>query len=86
MASTLGKTTEIKTMNELEKLQEQVVFQERTIEQLNDALANQQQQISRLQEELRLLTQLMRQWREDSQSGGSGVGGNTIVHEIPPHY
>lgn len=71
-------------MNELETLQEQVAFQERTIEQLNEALSSQQQQISHLQEEIRLLTQLMRQWREDSQSGNNS--DNSITHEIPPHY
>lgn len=72
-------------MNELEKLQEQLAFQERTIEQLNDALADQQQQITRLGEELRLAVKLMQQWREENQAD-SGVGEGGIIHEIPPHY
>ncbi len=71
-------------MNELEKLQEQVAFQELTIEQLNIALIEQQQQITKLSEELRLAVKLMRQWRSENQTE---VGeGNTIDHEIPPHY
>lgn len=71
-------------MNELQTLQEKIAFQERTIEQLNNALASQQQQISHLQEGLSLLTQLVRQWREDSQSSDSTVA--STLHEIPPHY
>lgn len=72
-------------MNELQTLQEKIAFQERTIEQLNNALASQQQQISHLQEGLSLLTQLVRQWREeDSQSSDSAVA--STLHEIPPHY
>lgn len=69
-------------MTELEKLQEQVAFQERTIEQLNDALADQQQQITRLNEELRLAVKLMQQWRSENANDGSAE----ITHEIPPHY
>ncbi len=70
-------------MNELEKLQEESAFQARAIEQLNEALANQQQQINHLQEEVRVLTQLLRQWRAESRHNG---GAEDIEHEIPPHY
>ncbi len=70
-------------MNELEKLQEQVAFQELTIEQLNKALIEQQKQITKLSEELRLAVKLMQQWQSGNQT--EGEGGN-IVHELPPHY
>lgn len=73
-------------MNEIKKLQEQVAFQELTIEQLNDALANQQQQISRLSEELRLAVKLMQQWRSENPSGAGEGDNQAITHEIPPHY
>ncbi len=71
-------------MNELEKLQEESAFQARTIEQLNEALVNQQQQINHLQEEVRVLAQLLRQWREETQPNDSKVNNSGI--EIPPHY
>lgn len=69
----------------IEKLQEQLAFQERTIEQLNAALSDQQQQIIALSEELRLAVQLMQQWREsnNTEAGEQSLG---ITHEIPPHY
>ena len=72
-------------MNEIKKLQEQVTFQENTIEQLNNALAIQQQQLSQLKKELRLVMKLIQQRRTKSQSDESDAV-NTIVHEIPPHY
>lgn len=73
-------------MNEIEKLQEQLAFQERTIEQLNEAVADQQQQMTRLTEELRMAVKLMQQWRNEN-AGGAGEGDNqTMIHEIPPHY
>lgn len=73
-------------MNEIEKLQEQVAFQALTIEQLNDALVEQQQQILRLSEELRLAVKLIQQWRSESQDGVSEGETQTVRQEIPPHY
>lgn len=69
--------------NSLEVLQEQLAFQEYTIEKLNNALADQQQQISHLREELRLAMQIMQQWRVE---GGNRAGEGDEKNEIPPHY
>ncbi|PIE45137.1 MAG: SlyX protein [Gammaproteobacteria bacterium] len=70
-------------MDKLEKIQEKIAFQEHTIEQLNDALAGQQQQLTRLSEELRLAMQLIQQWRCENQRDGND---SKPSDEIPPHY
>ncbi len=69
-------------MNDIEKLQEQVAFQELTLERLNDVVAAQQRQITKLEEELRAAVALMQQWRSENASDEN----TTQVHEIPPHY
>ncbi len=71
-------------MNELEKLQEQVAFQERTIEQLNDALTSQQRQISQLTEKLDTAVKLLKSLRSENESRADNNG--EITYEIPPHY
>ncbi len=73
-------------MTDTEKLQEQLAYQERTIEQLNEALVKQQRQLTQLQEEMRVLTQLFQQLRQESDAGGEHSDQNSVVHEIPPHY
>ncbi len=70
-------------MDKLEKIQEQIAFQERSIEQLNVALASQQQQITKLGEELRAAMQLIQQWRSENQHDSSNSQSD---YEIPPHY
>lgn len=65
------------------QLQEKMAYQERTIEELNDALSSQQRQLTELSEQLRVAVQLIKQWRAD---GESNTGEISLVHEIPPHY
>lgn len=74
-------------MNEIEKLQEQISFQEDTIEKLNVALVKQQEQIHRLSEKQQLIIKLLQQWQADNpnQNEQSNNVGE-IPHEIPPHY
>ncbi len=69
-------------MNDIQQLQEKIAYQEQTIEALNEALTSQQQQLLTLQEELRLLASLVREWREDNNANTP----NKVTHEIPPHY
>lgn len=82
-------------MNEIEKLQEQISFQEDTIEKLNLALIKQQEQIQRLSEKQHLIIKLLQQWQTDNpdqneQSNNVGEISQEIPqeipHEIPPHY
>lgn len=67
-------------MNDLEEqivdLQTRLAYQEDTLLKLNDVMAQQQDQLDRVSQALRSLSQQLRDWRE--QSGGA--------EPPPPHY
>ena len=63
------------------ELQSQLAFQEHTIEQLNAALVSQQQQIDKLQLELRRLQETMGALEDRVEQGGGSAQS-----EKPPHY
>ena len=64
--------------NELIELQTQLAFQEQSINELNEALTNQQLQIDKLRLEIKLLLEKI----EEGQSAGESPSAN----EQPPHY
>ncbi len=70
-------------MNKLEELQEQLAFQELTVEKLNNALVSQQQQITELNKKLDLAIKLIKSMQNENQSK---LEENAITYEIPPHY
>lgn len=63
------------------ELQNQMAFQEDTVEALNDAIAAQQIEISLLKRQLELLKQ-----RQDEQGPSNDQPGEATVDERPPHY
>jgi SlyX protein len=80
--------TEISTEKEvvasdLVELQVQVAFLEDTISQLNQAVANQQKDLSAMSEQLEALKQQYQELRQ--QQGGGGASGDNAM-EPPPHY
>ncbi len=64
----------------LVELESQVAFQEHTIEQLNEALINQQQQLDVLRLELRMLREKFGDLEDRVEHSGSPKD------EKPPHY
>lgn len=63
---------------ELIELQSQFAFQEQTIAELNEALIAQQQQIDRLQKQLMMLMDRLKELEGEPSPAG--------VDEKPPHY
>ncbi|MFK8047538.1 MAG: SlyX family protein [Halioglobus sp.] len=63
------------------ELQNQMAFQEDTVEALNEAIAAQQVEISLLKRQLELLKQ-----RQDEQGTASDQPGEVPADERPPHY
>ena len=68
-------------LSQLEEVQSQLAFQEDALQSLNEALAQQQQEILLLRRQLELLKQ--RQDEVGVTQGGSEADGG---EEKPPHY
>jgi SlyX protein len=60
-------------------LEERMAFQERVIDELNEAVLRQQQQLDQLNRQLAALTSGLEQLAEQAQGGD-------LPHEKPPHY
>jgi SlyX protein len=65
--------------NRLQPLEERLAFQERAIDELNDAVLQQQQQIDQLNRQLAAITRSLEQLAEQAHGGD-------LPHEKPPHY
>lgn len=63
-------------------LQQQLAFQEQTIDSLNDTVTQQQLDIARLQRTVELLAQQMKNVREDLSNGQEAPPAD----QKPPHY
>jgi SlyX protein len=63
----------------LRLLEERLAFQERLIDQLNEAVLHQQQRLDQLTRQLAVMTQSLEQLAAQSQGGD-------LPHEKPPHY
>ena len=64
------------------ELQQQLAFQEQTIDSLNDTVTQQQLDIARLQRTVELLAQQMKNVREDLSNGQEAPPAD----QKPPHY
>jgi SlyX protein len=64
------------------ELQEQIAFQEQTIDSLNESVGQQQLDIARLQRTVELLAQQVKNIRDDASTGQAAPPAN----EKPPHY
>jgi SlyX protein len=60
-------------------LEERMAFQERTLEELNEAVLHQQQRLDQLSGQMAALTRALEQLAEQAQGGD-------LPHEKPPHY
>jgi len=69
-------------LDELVELQSRIAFQDQTINELNDALTSQQQQIDKLQYQLKLLNDKL----TDMEEGMVGTMDINQGDEKPPHY
>jgi len=67
--------------DQLVDLQTRVAYQENTLEQLNDVLAQQDADIIQLKQQIRLLAQSV-----EEMQGEQGAGDAEVVEERPPHY
>ena len=63
-------------------LQQQLAFQEQTIDSLNGTVTQQQLDIARLQRTVELLAQQMKNVREDLSNGQEAP----LADQKPPHY
>jgi len=61
------------------ELEQRIMFQQRTLDQLNEVVLQQQAEIDRLGKELRALRALFQQSIEQG-------AGEDLPHEKPPHY
>ena len=68
-------------MDQLEDLQMKVAYQEDTIQSLNDVMVGHSKSISRMNEQLQLLNQKLRQFE-----AGVDQSDTNTVEERPPHY
>lgn len=60
-------------------LETRIAYQEATLRDLNDVIAQQQRQIERLEQTCRALGERMLR-------GGQGSERGTLEEEVPPHY
>ena len=75
----MNKTTQTEVFVRLERLEEQVFFQEQTISALNEALTGQQRQLDLLEGRLARAEEKVRTlWEQLGEDGG--------VLTVPPHY
>ena len=68
--------------NDIVELQQQVAFQEQTIDALNEVVSRQQQDLTRLDRALALLAQQM----ASMQQAADAEPGHAEAHQPPPHY
>ena len=68
--------------NDIVELQQQVAFQEQTIDALNEVVSRQQQDLIRLDRALALLAQQMASKQQAADAGP----GHAEAHQQPPHY
>ncbi len=68
--------------NDIVELQQQVAFQEQTIDTLNDVVSKQQKDITRLDRAVALLAQQMASLQQAADAGQGGSEAN----QPPPHY
>jgi len=64
----------------VDELESRLAWQDQTIDELNTAIAEQAMAITRLEDQLKLMSQRLK-----SVSEGQG-GTTTAGHEPPPHY
>jgi len=64
------------------ELQQQLAFQEQTIDTLNQVVSEQQKDLTRLDRALGLLAQQMKSLQQSADAGQGGPDAN----EAPPHY
>ena len=64
------------------ELQQQIAFQEQTIDALNEVVSRQQKDLTRIEHTLSLLAQQMKNLQQASDAGQGGPEAN----EPPPHY
>ena len=75
----MNGTTQTEVFVRLERLEEQVFFQEQTISALNEALTGQQRQLDLLEGRLARAEEKVRTlWEQLGEDGG--------VLTVPPHY
>lgn len=75
----MNETTQTEVFARLERLEEQVFFQEQTISALNEALTGQQRQLDMLEGRLARAEEKVRTlWEQLGEDGG--------VLTVPPHY
>lgn len=67
--------------NQLVDLQTRVAYQENTLEQLNDVIAQQDAELIQLKQQIRLLAQRLEELHRQQ-----AIGETDIVDERPPHY
>ena len=60
-------------------LEERMAFQERMLEELNEAVLRQRQQLDQLSLQMAAVTRALEQLAEQAQGGD-------LPHEKPPHY
>ena len=68
--------------NDIVELQQQVAFQDQTIDALNKVVSRQQQDLTRLDRALALLAQQMANMQQAADAGP----GLAEAHLPPPHY
>jgi len=78
----MGRYLMSSDLDELVELQSRIAFQDQTINELNDALTSQQQQIDKLQYQLKLLNDKL----TDMEEGMVGTMDINQGDEKPPHY
>ncbi|MGY8906493.1 SlyX family protein [Candidatus Njordibacter sp. Uisw_056] len=68
--------------SEIVELQQQIAFQEQTIDTLNEVVSKQQKDLTRIDRALELLAQQMANLQQAADAGQGGADAN----EPPPHY
>ena len=64
------------------ELQQQIAFQEQTLDTLNEVVSRQQKDLTRIERTLSLLAQQMKNLQQAADAGQGGPEAN----EPPPHY